>query len=237
MYCVYKHTSPTGKVYIGITSQEPEVRWQNGFGYKRNHRFFADIVKYGWDNFTHSVLHRGLPQSDAQNIEAQLILHYHSDLPHYGYNLIGGTVFSNSRPVEQYSCTGEYITTFNSAAEASRQFNTVPSVISKAARLRGVSHNYIWKYADDDTPILIPSDIDKRTRSMYGKTFRRPTNKLKICQYDFDGNLIATYPSITAASKETGVNLTCISGCCKGDNTNAKIKRRSAGGFIWRYAE
>ena len=237
MYVVYKHTSPNGKIYIGITSQNPEVRWQNGFGYKNNHRFFRDIVKFGWDNFDHSILHSDLAQEDAQSIEAQLIAQYHSDNPQYGYNLISSTVFSQSRPVEQYSTTGEYITVFDSAAQASRQFETKPGVISKAARLKGVSHGYIWKYADDESPIVVPKDINKRIRTIYGQTFRRPSNKLAVCQYTFDGELVAQYPSITDAHKVTGINITCISGCCKGDNTNAKIKRRSAGGFIWKYAE
>lgn len=29
MYCVYKHTSPNGKVYIGITKKKPNDRWEN----------------------------------------------------------------------------------------------------------------------------------------------------------------------------------------------------------------
>lgn len=33
-YCVYMHTSPSEKRYIGITSQSPEARWRkNGAGY------------------------------------------------------------------------------------------------------------------------------------------------------------------------------------------------------------
>ena len=34
-YCVYKHTSPSGKVYVGITKLKPKYRWNNGKGYKR----------------------------------------------------------------------------------------------------------------------------------------------------------------------------------------------------------
>lgn len=30
-YSVYKHTFPNGKVYIGMTGQEPEKRWANGW--------------------------------------------------------------------------------------------------------------------------------------------------------------------------------------------------------------
>jgi len=29
-YCVYKHTSPNGKMYIGMTGQNPEKRWGKG---------------------------------------------------------------------------------------------------------------------------------------------------------------------------------------------------------------
>ena len=32
-YCVYIHTAPNGKMYIGQTSQKPEARWNNGRGY------------------------------------------------------------------------------------------------------------------------------------------------------------------------------------------------------------
>lgn len=28
-FIVYKHTSPSGKCYVGITSQAPECRWGN----------------------------------------------------------------------------------------------------------------------------------------------------------------------------------------------------------------
>lgn len=34
-YTVYKHTSPVGKVYIGITKMNPVRRWANGLGYKK----------------------------------------------------------------------------------------------------------------------------------------------------------------------------------------------------------
>lgn len=33
-FCVYRHTSPSGKCYIGITHQDPEYRWgKNGYSY------------------------------------------------------------------------------------------------------------------------------------------------------------------------------------------------------------
>lgn len=45
MYCVYKHTGPTGKVYIGITKRNPQKRWNSGRGYESNRYFFRAIQR------------------------------------------------------------------------------------------------------------------------------------------------------------------------------------------------
>ena len=44
------------------------------------------------------------------------------------------------------------------------------------------------------------------------------------------GELLATFPSITEAERVTGINQGNISTCCNG-------KRKSAGGYIWRYIQ
>ena len=55
-YVVYKHTSPSGKVYIGITGQDIHRRWRNnGEGY-RGQLFYNAIKKYGWENISHEIL-------------------------------------------------------------------------------------------------------------------------------------------------------------------------------------
>lgn len=54
---VYKHTSPSGKSYIGVTTKEkPEKRWSKGRGYLTHRKFNNAIQKYGWENFTHEIL-------------------------------------------------------------------------------------------------------------------------------------------------------------------------------------
>ena len=73
--CIYKHTSPSGKVYIGQTGQKPENRWDNGRGYKSGY-FYCAIKKYGWDNIQHEVLFTGLDQLNADIIEEDLIYYY-----------------------------------------------------------------------------------------------------------------------------------------------------------------
>lgn len=85
-YSVYKHTSPTGKIYIGITHRKPQERWNHGKSYKQNKHFYSAIDKYGWDNFKHEVLFSGLSKEEACEKEKELIAYYKSNQREFGYN-------------------------------------------------------------------------------------------------------------------------------------------------------
>lgn len=92
-YTVYKHTAPNGKVYIGITCQNPIKRWSGGLGYSDNEHFYRAILKYGWDNIKHEILYSGLTKEEACQKEIELIAQYKSNNPDFGYNKsIGGDV-------------------------------------------------------------------------------------------------------------------------------------------------
>lgn len=90
MFVVYKHTSPSGKVYIGITSQSPIKRWGNGSGYRKQAAFTNAINKYGWDNIKHEILYEGLTREEAEQKEIALIRQYRSNEKEYGYNIDNG---------------------------------------------------------------------------------------------------------------------------------------------------
>lgn len=90
LFSVYKHTTPCGKVYIGITSQRLEKRWQNGNGYIHNDHFTKAIKRYGWQNIKHDVLFENLTIQDAYKKEIELISYYKSNDPNYGYNNSSG---------------------------------------------------------------------------------------------------------------------------------------------------
>lgn len=90
-YCVYKHTCPNGKVYIGITKQEPLKRWQyRGNGYRNNDHFYRAIKKYGWANIKHEILFNGLTKEEAEQKEVELIARYKSNEYEFGYNVANG---------------------------------------------------------------------------------------------------------------------------------------------------
>lgn len=89
VYSVYRHTSPSGKVYIGQTKQKVWVRWlHNGNGYKDNPIFWCAIKKYGWENISHEVLLENLTKTEADYAEKYLIKWY--KLHKISYNVTDG---------------------------------------------------------------------------------------------------------------------------------------------------
>lgn len=92
-YCVYIHTSPSNKAYIGITCQKPEHRWNNGNGYKQHRYLYQAIKKHGWENFKHEIFADGLTEEQACHIETLLINLFQTTDRRYGYNIsFGGEV-------------------------------------------------------------------------------------------------------------------------------------------------
>ena len=89
-YCVYMHISPNDKRYIGLTCQKPEYRWCNGKGYKGNAYFMNAINKYGWDNFQHIIIAKGLTEDEAKWLETELIREWDTRNQSSGYNVLSG---------------------------------------------------------------------------------------------------------------------------------------------------
>lgn len=99
---LYVHTSPSGKKYVGVTSQNPpEKRWgrygqryliKNQKG-EYNHPFMAHaLLKYpNWDEWKHEILLMNETEEYVKRAEKCLIKSYKSNNPQFGYNLtLGG---------------------------------------------------------------------------------------------------------------------------------------------------
>lgn len=102
-YCVYMHINRVNnKKYIGITSRTPEVRWNNGYGYKGQSVFYNAIKKYGWDMFDHKILFTNLSEEEAKNKEIEMIDKYKTNVykhgHRYGYNMTDGGDSGKSKP-------------------------------------------------------------------------------------------------------------------------------------------
>lgn len=88
MYLIYKHTSPSGKSYIGQTNDYDRRCRDHQQPSSRCVKFRAAINKYGWDNFTHEILEESLTLLLANEQEEYWINFY--DCVNSGYNLLNG---------------------------------------------------------------------------------------------------------------------------------------------------
>lgn len=88
-YTVYTHTSPSGKVYVGI-SKNLQDRWMcKGSRYLSYESIFKHAIqKYGWDNLKHEILLEGITKSEAVYAEKYLIRWY--KLHGLSYNITDG---------------------------------------------------------------------------------------------------------------------------------------------------
>ena len=66
----------------------------------------------------------------------------------------------------------------------------------------------------------------------YTSTFdlKEDYRKKKVIQYDYEGELVKVFDSISEASKATEVNKSSIAKCCRGE-------RKKAGDFIWKFLD
>ena len=98
MHTIYKLTSPSNKVYIGYTSMEFEKRlklhhsnfrsWQRNGKRAACTKLFYAFAKYGFENFTHEILHEFEDKQEASNKEIELIEQL--DTIANGYNILKG---------------------------------------------------------------------------------------------------------------------------------------------------
>lgn len=124
-WCVYVHTAPSHKVYVGITSQNPIKRWNNGLGYNRQIYFYRAILKYGWDNIKHEIIVSGISGEEAKS---------------------RNNVWNN-KAVLQCSKQGVFIKEWNTISEASRVLNISQGNIVACCKGRLKSAGgFIWKY-------------------------------------------------------------------------------------------
>lgn len=184
-YVVYKHTSPSNKVYIGITRMPPKKRWQNGKGYRHNEYFNRAIEKYGWNNFKHEILYENLTKHEASDKERELIKQYNSTDINCGYNLDYGGCYCDRLTPELRKKLSEAL----KGKTSHKLSNEQKQEISKRK-------HKLW--ANNEFKKWATEQISKVNNS-----------KVKCIE---TGKI---YNSIKEASKDTGANERYISICCR----------------------
>lgn len=206
-YCVYMHTFPNGKNYIGMTGEaDPSKRWKNGRNYRNNPYMTRAVEKYGWDNVTHEIVFAGLTKQEAEEKERMLIAFFNSNNPKYGYNITSGG-----------ECIGKH------SIESRRK-------MSEAKKKQSADPEYIKKLSDSHKGQKSWSK-GKKYSDEYRKKISVAKTGAKIPKKWVPVVCIETgveYPSMSEAIKVTGIAK--ISSACHG-------QRKTAGGFHWRLKE
>lgn len=235
-YKLYKHTSPSGKVYFGITKQDLNQRWKYGSGYKDNVYFWRAIQKYGWNSISHELIRDGLTREEAEALEIEYIGKYDSTNRDKGYNRApGGHLLptisdetrkkmsenhadfrygksSKAKRVFQYDKqSGALIAEYSSTTEAASVTGIHRDCIAGVAR---GEHNsaggYLWSY--EAANALSPYKYI-------------PDSAIRLYMYDWDGNYITSVDSFMEARRLYNAHLR------SSFFLNSEVKQ--SGGFQW----
>lgn len=289
------------KQYIGQRVTTIEHRWGQHTAHhkkKPNMPIISAINKYGKENFSISEIEKFETNTKEDLIkllnEAEIyyISKYNTLVP-IGYNVTkGGDNVSNvlSKPVDAYTCEGEYLRSFDSGAEADRFYNLYVGTAIDCCngdlltannkqytfRYKGepfekfdVFHykrsKYIYKFdleghfikkysnstlagmeiedSHGNAGNIISSVLDNPSKTAYGFYWSSTgtfdfdivnyRNRMPVDKYDFTGNKLGTYKSVSDACIDIGKELQCakqILKVCRGKSSHAF-------GYIWRFKD
>lgn len=223
-YKIYKHTSPSNKVYIGQTCEENvEERWlNNGRGYLGKNKdgsyrqpYMAKAInKYPWNQWKHEIIDYADTQKEADILEIKYIKEYKSNNSLFGYNLTAGGYGHLGQPRSQET----------------------KDKISKTLKEKYKDPEYRKKISEAHKGIPIKDKTKESLRK--ANTGRKCTEETKqklhkvhskgVLQYSISGKLIATYDTCEEAALAIGKNRKTIGDCCNGRN-------KTCGGFIFLY--
>lgn len=188
-YYVYRHTSPSGKVYVGITKQKPKYRWNNGKGYTRADDqilFKRAIIKYGWNNFTHTIILDNVSEIEAKYTERYLIRWY--KIHNLSYNITDG---GDGALGAGYTHTG-----WHHSTESKRKMSE-----SRKGILAGMNNPMFGRH---------------ETNPAFGKLGKAHPASKEVRQYTKEGIFVRHWDCISDVERELNIKVTNITACCNG---------------------
>ena len=190
-WTLYRHISPSGKIYIGITSKEINRRWRYGTGYSNCILFQNAIDKYGWENIKHEILFTNLSEVRAKNLEKDLIRHYKNF--EISYNITDGG-------------DGHLGCSWNPSPETR-------TLWSEQRKGRKISNEHKEKISNTMKGKPMREDIYSKGVAIVKILLAKP-----VIQLDMNGEFIKEFPSIKEAARSVGIKSDRdIIRCCRGE--------------------
>lgn len=232
-YIVYLHINNTNnKVYVGITHHtNPELRWR--YGYKHNPHFTSAISKYGWDNFEHIILFKGLPKVTACREEQLLIKRYRNKDRCYNIS-DGGEATAQTESIRvkiSNALRGKPKSDEHkrkcSIAVLGKHWNKNKEAVLQSVSTRKLKENYktpTWLWSYNKSGSNNPFYGRKHSESTLAKKYKA------VVQLDKNNNYMQEYKSIKDAANAVNISRTHLVSALKG-------RSKSAAGFIWKYKE
>lgn len=213
---VYIHINKiNNKKYIGITSEkDPNKRWKNGLGYKRQ-IFYKAIQKYGWDNFQHKILFTNLTEQQAKQKEIELIALYNTNNNLYGYNQTKGGDAVPEKTDELKLKISNSLKKYYQTDKGKKE----RTELSKRQKEYYLTHKNPFKGKKH-------SAETRKIMSEKAK-IRKPNNRIAIQMFDDNGILLKTFDSKKQALNY--LNITCYKPLTEAIKLHTKYKN-----YYWK---
>jgi hypothetical protein len=214
---VYKITSPSGKIYIG-QSTNIKYRWKMYYrlACKQQPKLYNSLLKYTPDKHQFEIIQ----ECSSNQLNEYEIYYKQQELNKVDQNwnqVLFHNIYDNKpglgnkKITYQFDLQGNFIKEWKSAKEAGYILDIQKHDITTCCRGKIKSAGgFRWSYNKDTY-----FDLTLRI----GKT---------IIQYDKQGNIIQEWSSLKEAENKLNINKNNISLALTGKNN-------TAGGFIWKY--
>ena len=223
-YCVYKHTLPDGRYYIGATYRGTKRWGKDGCHYKSSKLFFPLIQQLGWDNIQHEILFSDLSSEEARKKERELILDAQQkgvslNIKRGGYNAIYKEQMPEIVALRELGL---------SYTEIGKMYNIPADAAMAIFKKKWYLNYYSEKEFATKVTLFMSENKGKYVRRDGLSPNHRGHLAKRIIKKDLDNNVIGRYESITVAASENNVLRSSIA-------NNLKGLSKLCGGYKYEY--
>ena len=239
---IYRYTNKiNGKVYIGMTTRDVEIRHNEHVSDINDGTYFhRALKKYGIEGFVLEVIDTANDVDELKDKEKYWIGFYYSFAQKSkGYNLtlggdgaLGAVCSDETRLMLSESKRGKKNHMFGRTCEKSPRFHTLHS---EETRIKmSIARNKRAKLSEETKRKISSSLKGKYTgeqNSMFGKTgTENPSARKLLCVTTRE-----VFNYMKKAAKKYGVDLSSISACCRGRVKSAGKHPVTGEKLVWAY--